>query len=87
MNVVAVNAVGVLSASTVRPPSSVNELETVPLDAIVTFDVSCRFLANSQLLDFFLQLIDKSRFGRARGLTIGPHGCALLFGECRDGRF
>jgi hypothetical protein len=54
VNVVPVNAVGVLSANTVRPPSSVNELETVPLDAMVTFDVSCRFLAKAKLLDLLL---------------------------------
>jgi hypothetical protein len=61
-------------------------VEVVPVEN-VTLSVNLRFLANSQLLDFLLQLIDESRFGSPGGLAVSPHGCALLFRECRDGRF
>jgi hypothetical protein len=44
---VPVKAVGVRTASTVLPPSMVIDVDTVPLDAIVTVPVNERFLANS----------------------------------------
>jgi hypothetical protein len=47
LNSVPVSVAGVLSASTVLPPSMVIAVDTVPLDAIVTVPVNERFLANS----------------------------------------
>jgi hypothetical protein len=47
LNSVPVSVDGVLSASTVLPPSMVIAVDTVPLDAIVTVPVNERFLANS----------------------------------------
>ena len=63
-NVIAVpvKAAGICIASGIVP-CSVNAVEVVPLDAIVTLSVNLRFLAKSKLLNFFLQLIQKSRFG------------------------
>lgn len=55
---VPVNAAGICIASGIVP-CSVNAVEVVPLDAIVTLSVSLRFLAKIKTFRFFLRLHDK----------------------------
>ena len=65
-NVIAVpvNAAGICIASGIIP-CSVNAVEVVPLDAIVTLSVSLRFLAKIETFRFSLRLHDKFRLRNA----------------------
>ena len=62
MIAVPVKAAGICIASGIVP-CSVNAVDVVPLDAIVTLSVSLRFLAKSKLLDFLLKLGQKISLG------------------------
>jgi hypothetical protein len=60
-----------------------NDVEVVPLDAMVTVSVSVMFLAKTQLLYLFLQSVEKRRFRLRPRLVIRPNWCPLIVWEVR----
>lgn len=85
MTEVLANPAGVTIASGMVP-WSFSPVDVVPL-AKVTLSVNFRFLAKTYLLNFFLQLSQKSRLRRLLGLVEGSHRCPLLDWKTRGSWF